>query len=491
MKEVCCPIRENAIHNPRLAAVVSTERTLSYRVLDCLVSRVVKTIKLSRITANQRVAIWAPNCLETITLIFALLRMRAVVVLINPRVPSSTVKDLLGQITCQTLLSNLEPDREYKRSFTSIEFNQIFDRVNLNFKADSVEESILFDSSQEATILFTSGTTGSAKAVLHTYGNHWFSALGANDNIPVVEGDRWLLSLGLWHIGGLAIVFRCFFAGGTVVLPPDQKLTNRVFEQSSITHVSLVPTQLRRLLHNLANKSKSGLCSCKCILLGGDVLPGSLISKGLSLGLRIHTTYGCTEMASQVTATRCGEDFKNLLTDGRLLKYRELMVSQQGEILVKGKTLFRGYVEAEDIRRPFDVNGWFHTGDLGELRENGDLLVIGRTDNMFISGGENIQPEEIEAALLNLDFVYRTVVSPAPDNEFGFRPIAFVKMTDGHKLDGNTLARELEKRLPRFKIPVAFCPWPKTAAANFPKVKRRYFNDLAQKARNRLPSITQ
>ena len=478
MKKICCPIRENAIHHPSLEALVGSEKSLSYKGLDQLVSKTVKVIKQHGITTKQRVAIWAHNSLEYIIIVFALLRMRAIVCFFNPRFPFTKVIDLLGQVKCQALIVKIKPDVRQSFNFTTIDFNQILDSSQQKCEADNGYKSILLDVSQEATVLFTSGTTASAKAVLHTYGNHWFSAIGANNNIPIVQGDRWLISLGLWHIGGLAILFRCFIAGGTVAIPNDHKLTNKLLEKFRITHISLVPTQLKGLLKK--NAIDSSLISCKCVLLGGDLLPETMISRALSLGINIYTTYGCTEMASQVTTTSCIKDIKELLTAGRLLKNRELTISDEGEILVKGKTLFKGYVEGGDLRRPFARDGWFHTGDLGEFLDHGNLIIIGRKDNMFISGGENIQPEEIEAALQSLEFVSRAVVSPAPDREFGFRPIAFVEIAGGHELDKNKLSRLLEKTLPSFKVPLGYYPWPQTTTANSPKIQRSYFKTLAQ-----------
>src|SRR3712207_445663 len=155
-------------------------------------------------------------------------------------------------------------------------------------------------------------------------------------------------------------------------------------------------------------------------------------------------------MASQVTTTPPGASRGELRTSGRPLPHREVAVSGGGEILVRGETLFAGYVEGDPVRRPLDADGWFHTGDLGALDENGYLGVRGRRDNLFVSGGENIQPEEIEEALSGLDGVQDAVVVPVPDLEFGAHPVAFVRAAEG-AADQEILMRALEKVLPRFK----------------------------------------
>ncbi len=204
-------------------------------------------------------------------------------------------------------------------------------------------------------------------------------------------------------------------------------------------------------------------------------------------GLPIHTSYGLTEMASQVTATPPGASREELRTSGRPLPHREISISEEGEVLVRGETLFTGYVKGDIIDRPLDVDGWFHTGDLGGLDADGFLRVRGRKDNLFISGGENIQPEEIEAALCRLDGIEDAVVVPVPDMEFGFRPVAFVRTTGG-SVETEDLARALEPTLPRFKIPVAFYGWPegvggmKLDRASFRESARQVYRDSRNQA---------
>nr|MBA3637439.1 AMP-binding protein [Rubrobacteraceae bacterium] len=275
-----------------------------------------------------------------------------------------------------------------------------------------------------------------------------------NANIALRSGDRWLHSLPLYHVGGLSILFRCLLAGATVALPQHETPLGEAIAGLGATHVSLVSTQLSRLLRGAAD-----LTALEAVLMGGGPVPHSLVDAAFSRGLPVHTSYGLTEMASQVTTTPPGASLEELRTAGRVLPNREVSISVRGEILVRGETLFAGYVEGGGLDRPLDAGRWFHTGDLGELDESGYLRVRGRLDNLFISGGENVQPEEIEEALCRLEGVDEAVVVPVPDEEFGARPVAFVR-TDGGVRD---LSRELEPVLPQFKIPISFHPWPEEA----------------------------
>jgi O-succinylbenzoic acid--CoA ligase len=136
-------------------------------------------------------------------------------------------------------------------------------------------------------------------------------------------------------------------------------------------------------------------------------------------------------------------------------------------------------VEGDTVRPVVDDEGWFHTGDLGSLDNDGYLIVHGRRDTMFISGGENIHPEAIEAVLSVADGVERAVVVGVPDEEFGHRPVAFVAMADGRDRDAERLADHVTTVLPRFMIPARFHPWPESLGQWGVKPDRTALTELA------------
>jgi len=308
---------------------------------------------------------------------------------------------------------------------------------------------------QDATILFTSGSSSQPKAALHSFGNHYYNALAANGWIPLKRGDRWLLSLPLVHVSGLGILFRVLLAGATIVLPEKKEPLAKSLQKYQISHVSLVPTQLYRLLQN----TKSRFPALKAILLGGAPIPENLLRQSIKQKLPVHVTYGLTEMASQVATSKEINKTNNKM-QARILKHARIKISSGKEIWVKGKTLFKGYVEGKKISSPLNKQGWFPTGDLGILEKNKILKILGRKDNMFISGGENIQPEEIEACLYQIRGIENALVVPRQNQEFGFRPVAFIQFKTKKKMTKEYLKNYLKKFLPRFKIPVEFYPWP-------------------------------
>jgi O-succinylbenzoic acid--CoA ligase len=236
----------------------------------------------------------------------------------------------------------------------------------------------------------------------------------------------------------------------------------------------------------------SQLCSSlKVILLGGAPIPPVLMQQASEAGLPVYPTYGLTEMTSQVSTA--SPDFPH---EPRLLPYRQIQLTDDGTVCVRGETLFLGYVTQDGIERPLDADGWFHTGDIGRIDSRGYVRVLGRKDNMFISGGENIHPETIEAALLGIKGIEESVVVPVEDAEFGHRPIAFLRYRADFNLseaeselseearfgfDHHSLSAELEKTLPRFMLPLVYYPWPHGYSPAGIKLDRSFFRDLAAK----------
>lgn len=305
---------------------------------------------------------------------------------------------------------------------------------------------------EPATIILSSGSTGKPKAIVHSMSAHVASAQGAATNMPLGPGDRWLWGLPLYHVSGLSILVRCAVAGATVVgVTHASDLSPELLCEQRITHLSVVATQLRRLMTSDQFPSSD----LKAVLVGGSSVPSTLVAQARSRGVRVHTTYGLTEMASQVTTSM---DTCDPATSGRVLPNRELKIDESGEILVRGDTLCLGYYRDGQIVPVVDEEGWFHTRDVGSLDANGRLSVAGRIDNMFISGGENIYPEVIERALLKLANVEQAIVVPKSDTEFGDRPVAFVK---GQL--GSDWATELRKSLRGLEIPTSVLDWPENA----------------------------
>ena len=490
MTEIRCPLEEAAERHGDRPAVVSGARVVSFGEFQQRVGRVTAALERAGCRPGERVAILAPNSPDYLVWLLAVLRLGAVCCPMNTRLPDRTVADLLHRVDCRWLVTQASEQEGLGdaagdariveghdlRVIHGRDLDAVGDRDTAGAEeppADAVPSSAM-PLDRPATIVFTSGSTGVPKAVLHSYGNHYYNALGSNRNLPLAPGDRWLLDLPLYHVGGLGILFRCLLAGATVVMPDEGETLDAVLSRYEVTHLSVVVTQLHRLLQQPDSVRYPAL---RYIILGGSPVPLKLLERAAARGLPVFASYGCTEMASQVATTGPASNTAQRLTSGKLLPHRLLRIGEEGEIQLAGETLFMGYVDGDRLRRPLTDDGWFATGDLGKLDEDGYLTVIGRRDNRFFSGGETIHPEEIERVLTDHDGVQQAVVVPIPDEEFGQRCVAFVQPR-GSCPDGPSLAEWLGQTLPRYKVPDAFYQWP-AAEANAFKVDRARFRRLA------------
>ncbi|MGI8649854.1 MAG: o-succinylbenzoate--CoA ligase [Rubrobacter sp.] len=467
-ESIVCPVRAAALKNPESVAISSPGGRITFRELDREVSALARRIRGAGLRGG-RVGMYLEKSAGQTALILALVRSGSVAVPVSTRTPPAEVPEMLLRAGCRTLVTD---DPQVKEAATDSDFDLLgLAELSEETSGETAEDEPLIVLDSPATIVFTSGSTGLPKAALHTFHNHHASAVGSARNIPLVQGDVWLHSLPLFHVGGLSILFRCALSGATVALSGAGETVGESIRRSGATHVSLVATQLGRLLSEGVD-----LSGVRAILLGGSAIPESLLDRAHALELPVYTSYGLTEMASQVTTTRPGASRSELHTSGRTLAHRELRVSGRGEILVRGATLFSGYVAGDGLDRPLDADGWFHTKDLGSLDTDGLLTVTRRLDNLFVSGGENIQPEEVEVTLRRLHGVDEAVVVPVADREFGERPVAFVK-SEGELPDD--LALRSKEKLPAFKVPVAFYEWPDDAPQTM-KIDRTFFERKAK-----------
>ncbi len=444
---------------------------LSRREVSRYAATIARNLTSARVECGDRVAIPAHVSRETVMLIFGMLRAGVVFLPLNPKLPIAVQREYAETFGCTTVIGGTEWTANFPRQ-RNIDVQPLM----ANPVDRAVDEPLQYD--REAAIVTTSGSTGYAKGVMLTVGNFWYNALGSNENIRFQSGDRWLLSLPLYHVDGLGVLFRSMAGGGAMVIPTQSESALQSCKRFKITHLSLVPTQLRRLVTELENSGKR-LSDLKAVLIGGSALSSELVERSLRLGLPLFTSYGLSEMGSQVTTTRPGESIGKLTSSGRLLPYRELKISPGGEILVRGKTRFAGYVTQSGIERPFDIEGWFATGDMGSLDSDGYLNLVGRKDNMFISGGENIHPEEIESVIRQCPGVEEVLVVPVRSIQWGDRPAAFIRMSEGKEIDHSTLKDVMSEKLPKFKFPEFFLKWPDDLAVGL-KPSRPYFMALAR-----------
>ena len=366
-----CPLKDAAIDAPNAVAIIEKGCEISYRMLD----QMADSIRLddSRCIVNEQPSV------HLIAKLFAALRQNIPFCPLNLKLPRQALES-------------------YRKRLVNAPFAQI--------------------------LLFTSGSSAAPKLARLSLHNLLTSARAVIDAVNLKPEDRWHLSLPLYHVGGLGIIFRSVLARAGVVLDAFSP---------AITHLSYVPTQLYRAWPIYP--------TLKCVLLGGAPI-FSTPSK-----LPIIATYGLTEMSSAVLASQPHWQ-GNRLYLGNPLPHAEMRLIDQ-EIFVRGESLFLGYENKAQ-------SDWFATGDLALFDPNFGYSIIGRKDNMFISGGENIQPEEIEKTLLEDPNILEAVVVPKQDAEYGNRPVVFLKTLTPISL--SYIQNLLADRFPKYKIPIACYP---------------------------------
>jgi len=326
------------------------------------------------------------------------------------------------------------------------------------------------------TLLFTSGSSGSPRALVHRWDAHLANAKGSVERIPLLPGCGWLLSLPLHHVSGISVLIRCLSSGATIVIPNSALPLEAQIADSVITHLSVVALQLERLL-----RARAPLHRLSAVLAGGGPISAKLVERSIQSGVPLHLTYGMTETASQITTTEKLTSCPSPIHAGKPLPSGEVRISPSGEVQVRGRTLATGVLNSSgQIESITDSDGWASTRDVGTFNENNALIILGRRDRMIISGGENIHPEAIEAILSEVTGVVRVAVVGVTHPVYGMRPIAFV---EGSVKEGD-LRDFLAERVERFAIPDVFMPWPDAISLDDAKID---YSNLARIAAEKIP----
>lgn len=386
---------------------------------------------------RDRVGLYADNTLHAAVLIHACIQAGLECVMINLRLTGDEIDKQLSDVDVDTVLTTGDFKSDKYRVY---EFGDIERLEPATINNYTVGEDIL-------SIMFTSGTTGRAKAVRQSYNNHYESALGCEKRFNYNENSVWMNVNPIYHISGFSILMRSVIRGCTMIL-------NRKFEpetvwekisQYDVTHTSMVPVMLERMMkyermHNLEG-----------ILLGGAGVTMDILERALARGLPVYNSFGMTETCSQIVSI--GPDDPDILqgTVGRPLDNISLKIDHDndGELLVKGPAVTEGYVNAELKKE----DGFFRTGDIGYIDEDGYLYILDRRNDLIISGGENVYPKEIEDAVKLLEGVRQAVAVKRKDKEWGEVPVLLYETEEDSNMDAGEITEHLENRLARYKLP--------------------------------------
>jgi O-succinylbenzoic acid--CoA ligase len=328
----------------------------------------------------------------------------------------------------------------------------------LGVAAAGAEELTTPDDAATLAYLATSGSTGTPRLVQLSRAALLASAQASAQNLGWQPEDRWLLCLPLAHTGGLSIAIRSLLARRSVLLfePGPSGLLSELDRLSDAaqraTLISLVPSVLAALL-DAGFVAPSGL---RAVLVGGAGCAPELAERAHAAGLPLLTSYGLTETGSQVVTRRYAERYDPLPTrdgvvsSGHALPGVSLRITG-GAIAVRSPSLFSGYLG--DPSAPTDRDGWLLTSDRGELGPTGELYVRGRSDDVIVTGGENVDPLEVEAALTALPAIRAACVFGTPSDRFGEVVTALLVTSEPTLGEPTRLTTLLADRLARHKCP--------------------------------------
>ena len=311
-----------------------------------------------------------------------------------------------------------------------------------------------------AAVVLTSGSQGRPDAVLLGWRGVEHVSRATGRRLGLRSADRWLLSLSPAHVGGLAILIRAALLGHAVRIAGafDTMRFVDLLRAGAFTHASLVPTQALRVVERLEADppGAGGAPMVRAVLLGGAAPPPTLVRRAWTVGLPVHPTYGMTQTSSQV-ATADAEIARTAPeTVGRPLEGVHVRIDDaNGEILVRGPSLAPGTVDGP---LALDPDGWYRTGDLGRFDGEGRLHILGRRGLRIISGGSNVDPQEVEHALAAHPAVRDACVVGIPDAEWGERVVAVVVPRQAG-LDTAALEPHLRARLHPAKRPREIHVW--------------------------------
>jgi fatty-acyl-CoA synthase len=493
---------------PAQDAVVdlAANRRLTYSELDREIAKCAGY--LSSALANPvgaRVAILGRNSVAHLVLHFACVRAGAILQPLNWRLSGPELRAQVMDATPELFIYQSEFEDAARPAHENTSVKQV---VRIAPEGDELAalierappcEARDFGDDAPVTLLYTSGTTGKPKGVIVTRGNAWATAFNFAIKNEVAAGDVLLCDMPLFHVAGLFGVARAALFMGAKVLISDRFIPEIALQRMSdaalgITHYFAVPQMAMAMLQD-PTWSKSNLSRLKALVIGGAPLPKSVVDRLLAGNVMPVEGYGISE-AGTVTGLPLDRDIIGrkagscglpaMLIEIRIVtpNGEEAAPGEVGEMWLKGPSVTPGYWNAPEATAKAFHDGWFKTGDAARRDADGFYQIVDRWKDMFITGGENVYPAEIEAALVELPSVAECAVVGVADERWGESGCAYVVRRAS--LTENDVLAHCQARLARYKIPkhVRFVDTlPRTASGKVKKdALRRDFQEFAKES---------
>jgi fatty-acyl-CoA synthase len=465
-----------AVYSPEKVALAEqgSERRMTYGQLNRLGNRLANYFQTEMgLGKGDRIAVLADNCLEYIVLFSAAQKAGFTLVPLNYRFTGKEIDYLLanadpslviGEEKYQHLLDAAPAYKSIPHRWSLEELRDFCDPAEERPDDDHFEV-VPVDENDPIFILFTAGTTGFPKGALYTHKMLFWNSINTAMSLIINTESRTVNCMPPFHTGGWNVLTTpLLHHGGFIYLMKkfDPAEVLRLLTEEKVTIFMGVPTMLKMMADEPAFE-KSDFSQLYYIIVGGEPMPIPLIEIWHEKGVPIRQGYGMTEVGPNLTSLHQNDAVRKKGSIGRPNYYVEIKIVDEkgkemkanvaGELLLKGPMVTPGYWKNEEATRKTIVEGWFHTGDRVRQDEEGYLFVVDRIKNMYISGGENVYPAEVERALVAHPEVSEVAVIGVPDERWGEVGHAFVVPVKGAELTAETLKQYSLDHLAKFKIP--------------------------------------
>lgn len=491
-------VRNNARTNPEGIAIVDGDRRYTFAQFDRAMVEAVQAMMAFGIKPGDRAAVWAPNSVDWLIIGLGIMGAGGVLLPTNNRLKSAELADVVERTGVSAVFTvDRFLDVEYARSLREtladpdvaiidignsydggapgvLHWRDLLEKGLAEVTPEAAEERIAsIETDAYSDIITTSGTTGAPKGVLMT---HRKSLMNTEQYVKILgldESDAMLLIPPL----GLLFGFKFIFLLGTLtcskvviqsVFTADE--TMKLIDREGITYFPGPPTLIQDIIDSPARDGYD-ISSLRHILLAGTTIQPRLIDriKSESIASRVSVGYGLSETMA-VAMTRADDDPDKIATTvGRIFPGVQVRIlgdddqevgpGEGGEIVVRTPTVMIGYYNDPALTQAaFTPDGWFRTGDTGVLDDQGYLTIIGRKKDMYIAGGFNVYPAEVEKCLIESGLAGHAAVVSIPDARLGEVGVAFVVPPPGGTIDVDALMQWSKKRLANYKVPRTIIP---------------------------------
>ncbi|XVV13967.1 acyl-CoA synthetase [Actinoplanes sp. CA-131856] len=479
------PARRAAI-SPDRTAIIHGDRRTTYGELRERVTRLAARLRAAGVTHGDRVAYLGLNHPSFVETMFATLLIGGIFVPLNTRLTAGELGYMLEHSGTSVLIRSTECAPASAPVTVSLPDYEAWLAAG---DPAPIEHAV--DAGEPAFILYTSGTTGRPKGAVLTHANVIWNCFNLLVGVDVAGDEVTLIGAPLFHVAALnQCLLPTFLKGGVSVIMPKWNV-DRCFDliaEHRVTWMFGVTTMFAEVMRS-PRWHGADLSSLRSLLAGGAPVPETLIHAYQERGLAFSQGYGMTETAPGATVIEAPESGRHAGSAGAPVFFADVRCvrpdltdtepGEPGELIIRGPNVSPGYWhDPAATEQSFAGDGWFRSGDLGVKDANGYYRILDRLKDMYISGGENVYPAEVEAALFTHPAVGEAAVVGVPDGRWGEVGRAFIAITDGQRVEPDELRAYLIHRLAKYKVPAYITIVPQLPRTGSDKIRKAALKDL-------------